>query len=74
MLFGVRGVTDSPVEKAPTRLWRISVEGGEAEPLDVTTTRPIDLAVHPDRHRIAFRAYDRLDELWVLGDFLGSGI
>jgi len=54
-------------------LWRIPVEGGKPQKLDLTMSRFFHLTVHPDGKHIAFSSYGpsmKMPELWVMENFL----
>jgi len=51
-------------------LWRVSVEGGQAEDLGVAIREPRGLSVHPDGRQIAFSAGQRHREVWLMENFL----
>ena len=52
-------------------LWRVPVERGEPEQLGLTSEGGMsELRVHPDGRRIAFALDQRMDEIWVMENFL----
>lgn len=54
-------------------IWRVSVEGGQAQKIDVAMTRIRHLSVHPDGQRIAFSsmgANPDQSQVWVMENFL----
>jgi Tol biopolymer transport system component len=54
-------------------LYRVSVDGGEAQKIDLTMARFRHFSVHPDGQRIAFSsmgANPAQDEVWVMENFL----
>ena len=51
-------------------LWRISVEGGEPQKLELEMDRLRHLGIHPDGKRIAFAAGRFQAEVWALENFL----
>ena len=54
-------------------LFRVSVEGGQAEEIDVAMTRIRHLSVHPDGQRIAFSsmgANPDQSQIWVMENFM----
>ena len=53
-----------------SELWRVAIEGGRPEKLDLTMEGLGELRVHPDGRRIAFSASQEVDEIWVLENFL----
>jgi len=69
VLFG-RG---RPVPQGTIELWRIPVEGGEPQRLDLSARGMIDLRAHPDGQRIAFDSVGTWkSELWVMENFLNG--
>ncbi len=57
-------------EKQKCELWRIPVEGGEPQKVDLTMERMRSLRIHPDGRRIAFIAGKSITELWMMENFL----
>ena len=53
-----------------SELWRVAIEGGRPEKLDLTMEGLGELRVHPDGRRIAFSASQEVDEIWALENFL----
>jgi len=53
-----------------TELWRISVQGGEPQKLELAAEGMRDLCVHPDGRHIAFTAGHDTSEVWVMENFL----
>jgi Tol biopolymer transport system component len=54
-------------------MWRISLEGGEGQKLDMKMARFLHLSVHPDGRHIAFSSFGRAlkyPEVWVMENFL----
>jgi len=55
-------------------LWRVSVEGGQAEKLGLVMRRFRSLSIHPDGQRIAFASHtlgvEPAPEVWVMENFL----
>jgi Tol biopolymer transport system component len=54
-------------------LWRVSVEGGQAEKLGLTMQRFRSLSIHPDGQQIAFASHSLgvdSPEVWVMENFL----
>jgi serine/threonine-protein kinase len=47
-------------------LWRVSIHGGDPEPLGLTMVRLRDVSVHPDGTKITFTAGDPTNELWAI--------
>lgn len=58
----------------PSGLWRISAQGGEPRPVDLTMKRLGRFRVHPDGRRLAFSAGQRKVEIWVLENFLPTQV
>ena len=50
--------------------WRISVEGGEPQKLELSMDRVNILRIHPDGQHIAFRAGQRIKEIYAMDNFL----
>jgi WD40 repeat protein len=55
-------------------LWWISAEGGEPRKLWVSKKGFGWLRVHPDGQRIAFSQHDLIYELWLMENFLPTGV
>ena len=51
-------------------LWQISAEGGSPRNLGLAMDNMTYLSVHPDGWQIAFSAYKRQTEIWVMENFL----
>jgi len=54
-------------------IWRIPVEGGEPQRLDLTMFQIRHLSVHPDGHHLAFSSIGsvkKFPEVWVMENFL----
>ena len=74
-----RYVYFSKLQKSPGALldlYRVSVEDGKAEKLDLAMTRLRHISVHPDGQRIAFSsmgANPDQSQIWVMENFLPSG-
>ena len=51
-------------------LWRISVEGGEPQKLELEMDPLRHLRIHPDGKRIAFNSGRFQAEVWVMKNFL----
>ena len=56
----------------PASLWRISVKGGEPQPLGLKMEGISDLRLHPDGRQIAFTGGERKLEIWVMENFLAT--
>jgi len=50
--------------------WRVSVEGGEPQKLGLSMDRVYMLSVRPDGQQIAFRAGQRIKEIYAMDNFL----
>lgn len=57
-------------EKQNCELWKIPVEGGEPQKVDLTMERMRRLRIHPDGRRIVFIAGKSINEIWVMENFL----
>ncbi len=53
-----------------TELWRVSVEGGEPQKLDVADDNIRELRLHPDGRHIAYTAGKDRQAVWALSNFL----
>jgi hypothetical protein len=51
-------------------LWRISVEGGEPQKLELTIDNLMHMRVHLDGQRIVYTAGEYKAEIWVMENFL----
>ena len=69
LLFGKWNREDKKME-----LWRISVEGGKPENLELAMGKIEHLSIHPDGHRIAFTGpgLGRGPEVWVMENILST--
>jgi Tol biopolymer transport system component len=56
--------------KQTSELWRVSVEGGNAQKLGLAMEGLRDLRFHPNGRRIAFAVEHRKAEVWVMENFL----
>ena len=54
----------------PYTLWRVSIHGGDPQPLGLSMVGVRDVSVHPDGTRITFTAGWNRSELWVMENFL----
>ena len=54
----------------PMALWRVSIHGGDPQPLGLSTAGVRDVSVHPDGRRITYTAGWPMNELWVMENFL----
>ena len=62
-----------PKEEGKSQLWRIPVQGGDSEKLDIEMFGFNNLTIHPDGTRIAFSSRGpslKQPELWVMENFL----
>ncbi len=62
-----------PKEEGKSQLWRIPVQGGELEKLNIEMWGFYNLTVHPDGTRLAFSSNGpslKQAELWVMENFL----
>jgi Tol biopolymer transport system component len=53
-----------------SELWRISVEGGEPQKLELTIDNLMHMRVHLDGQRIVYTAGEYKAEIWVMENFL----
>jgi Tol biopolymer transport system component len=53
-----------------TELWRVPVQGGEPEKLDLADDNIRELRLHPDGRHIAYTAGKDRQEVWALSNFL----
>jgi Tol biopolymer transport system component len=63
----------NPKEEGKSQLWRIPVQGGELEKLNIEMWGFNNLTVHPDGTRLAFSSYGpslKQAELWVMENSL----
>ncbi len=51
-------------------LWRVPVEGGAAQKIELGVRKPRGIRFHPDGSRIAFWAGENTREVWVMENFL----
>ena len=53
-------------------LWRIPVNGGEPQKLDLSMRKLMHVRIHPDGRRIAFTGSSQPEksEVWVMENFL----
>jgi Tol biopolymer transport system component len=54
----------------PVSLWRVSIHGGDPQPLGLSMPGVRDVGVHPDGTHLTFTAGWPKTELWVLENFL----
>jgi Tol biopolymer transport system component len=63
----------NPQEIGMIQLWRIPVQGGDTEKLNLEMWAFYNLTVHPDGTRLAFGSYGpslKQAELWMMENFL----
>lgn len=60
----------SPGAQPMIELWRVSVESGKAEKLDLSMESMRDITLHPDGKRLAFSAGQTKTEIWVMENLL----
>ncbi len=58
------------LQKQTFTLWRIPVQGGEPQKLELAMDQLRDMTLHPDGRRVAFTAGQYKAEVWVLENFL----
>jgi Tol biopolymer transport system component len=63
-------VKAQPRPQQQASLWRISVKGGEPQPLGLKMEGISDLRLHPDGRQLAFSAGEDTREIWVMENFL----
>jgi Tol biopolymer transport system component len=51
-------------------LWRVPVEGGEPQRLELGMEGLFELHLHPDGRQVAFDASSNKEEIWVMENFL----
>ena len=54
----------------PISLWRVSIHGGDPQPLGLSMAGIRDVSVHPNGRKITFTAGWPMNELWVMENFL----
>ena len=54
----------------PRSLWRVSIHGGNPQPLGLTMDGLRDVSVHPHGTKMTFTAGWPMNELWVMEHFL----
>jgi serine/threonine protein kinase/Tol biopolymer transport system component len=54
----------------PYTLWRVSIHGGDSQPVGLSMVGVRDVSVHPDGTKITFTAGWNRSELWVMENFL----
>jgi Tol biopolymer transport system component len=60
----------SPGTQPMIELWRVSVENGKAEKLDLSMEGMRELTLHPDGKRFAFAAGQTRTEIWVMENLI----
>ena len=58
------------ISRKPNQLWRVNLDGGEPQRIDLSMRRLRELRFHPDGKRIAFSAGYIEVELWVMENLL----
>ena len=61
-----------PRESSAISLWRVSIHGGDAQPLGLSMPGMRDVSVDPGGHRVTFTAGWPTNEIWVMENFLGE--
>ena len=64
-IFFTKGISGKP-----NQLWRMNLEGGEPQKIDLSMRRLRELRFHPDGERIAFSAGYIEVEVWVMENLL----
>lgn len=64
--FVIFATRDNQVDQ----LWKIAVDGGSPQKLDLTAENIRAMRIHPDGRRIAFTAGQAKSEVWVMENFL----
>jgi Tol biopolymer transport system component len=59
--------------KDANELWRVSSAGGAPQKLEIAMPGLVELSVHPDGRKIAFRAGVPKSEVWLMENFLAKG-
>jgi len=70
LLLSLRDAERRPDGDLWHRLWKISAEGGQPQPTELTLRALRDVRVHPDGRRIAFRTGGAHSEVWMMENFL----
>jgi len=70
LLFSLTQPAGGAGSGATTDLWRIPVEGGQSQKLELAMDSLADLRVHPNGRHIAFVAGSHKGEVWVMENFL----
>ncbi len=61
----------APAKAINSELWTVPLEGGEQRRLGFSVMKDVvSLAIHPDRTRFAFTAWEPATEVWVMENFL----
>ncbi|MDH3289764.1 MAG: hypothetical protein OEO20_14385 [Gemmatimonadota bacterium] len=59
----------------PSRMWAVATAGGQPYRIGIQDVGLTQLRIHPDGRRIAYRAGQPQQEVWVMADFLpNSGV
>lgn len=59
-----------PAGGQPREIWAVAAAGGEPYRVGIEEVRLNQLRIHPDGRRIAYRAGEDQQEVWVMEDFL----
>jgi Tol biopolymer transport system component len=62
----------SPTISDQVSLWRVSIYGGDPQPLGLSMIGLRDVSVHPDGTKITFTAGWPVNELWAMENFLND--
>ena len=62
----------SAVASEPASLWRVSIHGGDPQPVGLSMVGLRDVSVAPDGTKITFTGGWPRNELWVMDNFLAS--
>ncbi|MCK4758466.1 MAG: hypothetical protein KAT69_00380, partial [Candidatus Aminicenantes bacterium] len=65
-IFFTKWVKDKKIHQ----LWRVSLEDGEPQRIELSMRGMRKLCVHPDGKRVAFSASYRETEVWVMENLL----
>jgi Tol biopolymer transport system component len=60
----------SPKTTEPVSLWRVSIHGGDPQPLGLSMIGLRDVSMHPDGTKITFTAGWPVNEVWAMDNFL----
>jgi Tol biopolymer transport system component len=68
LMYVTRSPTEGPTQ--PRQVWAVAVAGGEPYQVGIEDVRLNHLRIHPDGRRIAYRAGEEQQEVWVMENFL----